>query len=504
MQSTHTNDKDIHMDKTLNQSIRFTRHELFPVFCVAAIYVVIVFLVGFSILQQFPNSADEFAYLYQAHTFVSGNAVNTAHPQQDALSPFFIHTHHDNVFSIFPPGWAVVLSIGLLINAPWLINPMLAGLNIIVLYTISRCFLEPKWSWAVIGLWMLSPMVVLNSASLFSHPLCSVLILTAIWFLLRFQSHPGIKNSMFVGLFTVFAFSTRELTSIALLCIPLIYLFFKTPQKFRFFAGILIGALPIALFYGWYCAQTTGIWFYPPRYLLHDEYLGFGIREIRLFDYVDQQYYGPLEAWQNTSSNLYRLLQGSTLFFPIFLCLGIRRIWRNTWMRIFFLSSSLLIGVYALYPSDGGNQYGARFYYEAFPLMALMLIHCFQQSKWVPQNIQHWKYKVIFVTAMVYFQSQYYSFPAIQDQIYHRRELFRLVEHRNLENAVVFVATPSGDMTQGDLIRNLPDYLNTPIIYAWHLGERNRELMNAFPNRSYYQFIRDGQTGLATLIPIGQ
>ena len=36
---------------------------------------------------------------------------------------------------------------------------------------------------------------------------------------------------------------------------------------------------------------------------------------------------------------------------------------------------------------------------------------------------------------------------------------------------------PSGDMTQGDLIRNLPDWEQADVIFAWHLGARNQLLM---------------------------
>jgi hypothetical protein len=478
------------------------RHELFPVFGVGAVYVVMVYLAGSFVLQQFPNSADEFAYLYQANAFASGNAVNEAHPQQEALSPFFIHTHNGKVFSIFPPGWAAVLSIGVLLHLPWLINPLIAGLSVIILYKISRHFFDQKWSWAVLGIWMLSPMVVLNSASLFSHPLCTLLILLTLWGLIRFQHLPKLTNAIFVGLVSAFAFSTRELTSTALLCIPMLYAFIQTPKKYHYLGGIILGALPISVLYGWYCAQTTGIWFYPPRYLLRDEYLGFGWREIHLFDYTEQNYFGPFEAWLNTSSNLYRLLQGSTLFFPVLLCFGLFPVWKNTWMRLFLLSSFLLLGVYVLYPSDGGNQYGARFYEEALPLMALMLVYGIQQSRWMHFNINGWKHKLIIAAAIALILTQYYSFSAVYDQIYQRRELFRLVEHKHLQNAIVFVSSPSGGMTQGDLIRNLPGYQNAPVIYAWHLDTRNRELMNAFPNRSYYLFIRDEQTGLPTLIPI--
>ena len=58
------------------------------------------------------------------------------------------------------------------------------------------------------------------------------------------------------------------------------------------------------------------------------------------------------------------------------------------------------------------------------------------------------------------------------------------------------MAAPSGDMTQGDLIRNPPDLSGADVIYAWHLGKRNQELEDWFPDRTFYLFGRDARTGL--------
>ncbi|MDX9754789.1 MAG: hypothetical protein RBU29_12565, partial [bacterium] len=55
---------------------------------------------------------------------------------------------------------------------------------------------------------------------------------------------------------------------------------------------------------------------------------------------------------------------------------------------------------------------------------------------------------------------------------------------------------PSGDMTQGDLIRNTPGFPQAPVIYAWDLGPRNAELLAAFPHRTVYFFGQNKKTGV--------
>jgi len=109
---------------------------------------------------------------------------------------------------------------------------------------------------------------------------------------------------------------------------------------------------------------------------------------------------------------------------------------------------------------------------------------------------------VLICLVLIILPVQYYPFFSVHEQINKRMDLFRQIEHRRLQNALIFVASPSGDMTQGDLIRNLPDFKNASVIFAWDLGERNGELMSVFPDRESYRYAALEQTGLKVLLPI--
>lgn len=503
-----TNDKTIHSNihstKTMTPtSIRLTWQELYPVLCAAAAYGIIVYAVGVVVLQQFPNSADEFAYLYQTHTFATGKIYNSPHPNQEFLSPFFIKEHEGKVFSIFPPGWSFVLTLGVWVQNPWIINPILAASTCIILYTISRHFFDRAFSWLTIGFWMISPMVLLNNASLYSHTCCSFFILLTTLLLLRCQHNLGILNGAAVGLSMGLAFCTRELTAAAILTLPMLYVLYSVKSRILFLAFAAAGFVPIALLYGWYCSQLTGTWFYPPRYLLLDEYLGFGWREIRLFDYIERQYHGPIEAFNITFNNSKRLITYTALSFPLIAVMGFWFFSRNAWMTLFFYSSLLLILIYALYPSDGGTQYGARFYFEALPFFALSALNVIQQSYVGKRNMPA-KFLVAFSGLFLLFVgiSFFTILPPVYQSIYERSDLFRQIKYKKLENAIVFVASPSGDMTQGDLIRNLPGYETASVIYAWDLGARNQEIMAAFHERTFFRYEMNAQTGLNVLSPM--
>ncbi|MEW6237927.1 MAG: hypothetical protein AB1656_21270, partial [Candidatus Omnitrophota bacterium] len=75
-------------------------------------------------LNNFPNSADEHANLFQAQIFAMGKLTVPAHPQQPYISPFYIVARLDRVFSIFPPGWPAILSLGVMAGAPQIVNPL--------------------------------------------------------------------------------------------------------------------------------------------------------------------------------------------------------------------------------------------------------------------------------------------------------------------------------------------------------------------------------------------
>ncbi len=487
--------------------------EMYPVIGAAVVYALAVYLAGVFVLQQFANSADEFDYLYQAHTFASGKVSNDAHPMQEFLSPFFIKEHKGKVFSIFPPGWPVFLTFGVWIENPWIVNPILAGFTLIVLYRISRYFMNPTFSWLTVGLWTLSPMVILNSASLYSHSCCSFFILLSMLFLIRCDRQFHAVDGLLAGVCMALSFCTRELTAVAVLLLPVLVVMYVSPNRLRFLLCAAMGIFPVALLYGWYCAQLTGYWFYPPRYLLLDEYLGFGWREIRLFDYTERQYHGPLDAVRITVANGWRLFHWTIFMFPLFSMGGLYFYRTHRWMVVFLLSSLLLIAAYSLYPSEGGSQYGARFYYEALPLLAVIAGYMVQRiwMDWKPvpagTTYRSWHLKtkaypgLLGIMLLVLFGYPYTHIPNVYESVYQRRDLFRQIAHKDLNHALVFVNSPSGDMTHGDLIRNLPDYRNALVIYAWDLAGRNRELVKHFPQRNVYRYTRHESGRFAVLVP---
>ena len=103
----------------------------------------------------------------------------------------------------------------------------------------------------------------------------------------------------------------------------------------------------------------------PPRFLQESELYGFGEQVIKVFDYVEVKKFGPAEALSNTAANLIRLMVWTIPGLPLAALYALWKYRSYSLVLAAGASVGLLVVAYFFYPSAGGNQYGARFYFEA-------------------------------------------------------------------------------------------------------------------------------------------
>ncbi|MBI1390000.1 MAG: hypothetical protein GC154_16285 [bacterium] len=447
-------------------------------------------------LNDFANSADEFAYLFQAHTFARGEPSVAAHSLQEYLSPFFILTREGRTFSLFPPGWPALLTIGVWVGAPWWVNPCLAALSVPAAYHLARCWLDPGGAWRAAWLMALSPFFLFNAASLFSHAAAMTALAWMLVFLMAGMERGGWFRAALAGVCFGYAFTVREYTAVLIAAPPLGLALLRAPRRVAFATAFCTGAAPFALAYAAYNHALTGGWLMPARFLSPSERLGFGERVIQVFDYKETLYFGPLDGLANTARNLGRLFLWTPPGLPLLAAWGVWRLRANAMALALAASCVLLFTGYALYPSDGGNQYGPRFYFEALPFLAIFasagIADLYNRMNIASKSLQRG-----IAAAMIVLTFALAGYWCVQrhHQIVRRETLFRLVESRHLQDALVFVSSPSGDMTQGDLIRNLPGFENADVVYAWNMGERNAEIARAFPDRTPFLYGIDPRNG---------
>ena len=139
--------------------------------------------VAVDVLEGVPHVQDSVTYLFQAQTLARGALTAPAPPlaTADATPHFeqeFLLVRHGRWFGKYPPGYPAMLAGGVLVGAPWLVNPLLAALSVALLYQLALA-LKPRQSDAAWPLVAPRPATRHSPAALLS----AVLLATSPFFL---------------------------------------------------------------------------------------------------------------------------------------------------------------------------------------------------------------------------------------------------------------------------------------------------------------------------------
>jgi 4-amino-4-deoxy-L-arabinose transferase-like glycosyltransferase len=121
--------------------------------------------------QAHPHVADEFAYLYQARFLAEGVLTMPAPPAPEAFDVYLMQFDGARWYPVTPPGWPAVLSLGVKLGAPWLVNPFLGGLNVILAYALLSRLYTHRTARIATLLLSLSPWAIFMSMNFMTHTL---------------------------------------------------------------------------------------------------------------------------------------------------------------------------------------------------------------------------------------------------------------------------------------------------------------------------------------------
>ncbi len=159
--------------------------------------------------ERLPHVEDSIAQLLQGRIFATGHF--TAEPfQPREFFSFGFMVDAERWFAQYPPGHPLMLALGVLAGVPYLINPLLGALSIVLLYLLLK-ELEGK-SFAGWGAWLLalSPFAIFLSSEYMNHSTALSAALLG-WLGLR-KAEKGTQLWLFIsGLAFGYCFSTRPL-----------------------------------------------------------------------------------------------------------------------------------------------------------------------------------------------------------------------------------------------------------------------------------------------------
>ncbi len=129
-------------DRLLREAVPFgddiaPRVDKFAFVTAIAVMVVCALLAAF-VYQRHPHLQDEVAYLFQARTLATGRVALPNPPVPSAFALYLIETGATGWYSPVPPGLAAIFVPGVWIGAPWLVNPVLTGVNVLLVYLVLQ------------------------------------------------------------------------------------------------------------------------------------------------------------------------------------------------------------------------------------------------------------------------------------------------------------------------------------------------------------------------------
>ncbi len=461
---------------------------LFMLFSFAAVPAAAFVLYGVNqaVLHGFMSSADEHSCYFLAECLRKGKLWVPPH----ALSEFFNVTHIGNKagkwFSVYPPGWPLIWSFGISAGLTHWVNPVLTALSLPLFLASARRIFDR--SAAVLGLLLAltAPFFLFTGAAYFSHPAALLMSSLFLYSFLRWNEAGNDQKTGWAMLCAAaigYGLMTRYLTTAALALPFLIPPLTTIIKRRRLTRDEMAAAAVLLIFFIlilWQNFTISGKPFKAPNQFDKSwERLGF------------RSDYTPLDGFWFIAARIFYLMDWTAPALVIFYFLSFFSGFKLTPLqKSFRLAPVSLALAYFLYFSWGGNQWGPRYYYEAFPFLtvtaAVTLLGLWK--KW-----PEWRGS-LFAVLLVSFFAQGFLFQ--KQAAFHgkaaaeRKALYALAEKNLQTPSIVFVHGFLGDtlvMGEEDAVRNSP-FLDGRILYAHDLGaEKNTALMKAMPGRLYFR-----------------
>jgi hypothetical protein len=138
--------------------------------------------------ERLPHLEDEVAYLWQAKLLSTGRTViDSPDPARAFWQPFIVD-FQDNRFGKYSLGWPLMLTPGVLVGQPWVMNAFFAALTVALVYRLGREIFDPDVGVFAAALTAFSPMALLLNGTLMGHTAAlftTTLFLYAYWRLSR-------------------------------------------------------------------------------------------------------------------------------------------------------------------------------------------------------------------------------------------------------------------------------------------------------------------------------
>ena len=418
-------------------------------------------LAAWWVLQGFANSADEYAYVFQAQTYLSGHLWNPAPLLGQALASDYTWVKDGIWAGQYPPGWPAVLALFGWCGWPfWLVNAVLTVGLCLALHRLDPRRLEMPLLAA------LSPFVIFTGASLHSHMAAALLGVMSVLCLERARRDKSWGWAMAAGMLLGGLGLVRYMSA-ALVALPFAVTLLAQ-RRWKLCVGVGVGIVPCFLLVLAYHYALTGDPLKPVYWL--------GGRT------VDHLYFDSVGRALGLRLSLWRWVElvewagpGLVLLWVGMMAAKARdRSWSPAdWVFPLFVLTFLF------YPFDGANRYGPRYYFEALPFVLMAV----RGRDLGPMARRLVGLSLVYGLVALPFLGGYY-----RQIVWERQDLYRQVAQQGLSHAIVLVVDGPGHlwkMEPDDMARNGLK-ADGPVLYARADKTDVDELRRSFPDRQVW------------------
>lgn len=464
-------------------------------FCTYFIFVFSFLLfINLYYLEGIPHVPDSVAYLFMAKMFAGGHIIQ-AIPISPASFDFFpgiLSIEKGTWLFQYPFGHPLLLSFGVLIGFPNVIPPLIGTINILLLYKIAKKIFNDQTALFLLPLPLASPFFLENSSSFMSHNSALFYLLFSFYFLVLGLKSKNLALPFLSGIFLGLLLNTRPLT-----CLPFFLIFgtlivIKYPiKKLSSISMFYLGFFLLLLCFIFYNYLTTGSFFQFQYYTVNQGL--FDVNEKTIVSFIHIRFQNTSILFNNFFSMLFAW---PALFTYILLILPLVTKKRTFWDITSFCILFTLPIVYFFY-NGTFIMYGPRFWYEIIPFAFILTARSF----FILFTFRK-KVTVIFFTILFLFSltAIFGITPSKDPDIFSPISLTKLkgfnftdkripniVKSSRIENAIVFVKDCNGNWwCFGSVFSKNSPNLDTSIVYAKDLGEKNILLLNYFHTKSAY------------------
>jgi hypothetical protein len=311
------------------------------------------------VLIGFPNSGDEYVYLYQAQTMAAGRLWNTPIEPADVFAFNYIVQEPGRVFGSFPVGWPLAIAAALWLHVPsWLVNPVLGALSLALVWQLGSRLYGPRIGVSAAALVAVSPFFLFNAASYFSHTFCGALLVGSACLAAR-EDRTAAWVPVGAGFLVGWAVLARYFTGVVCAIPVVLWLLRPGVSRLRTAALFALGGLPWAALLAWYNTMLSG----SPWHLT--------TRPLTVSLWFSGNF--MLRGADMLATHIVRHLMWTPPAMLVAYLVYLRLALRETRRGLFDWMLVLVAGGLYFYIERGGNQYGPRFHYEAFLFMAVFV-----------------------------------------------------------------------------------------------------------------------------------